>query len=280
MSEFVIDHSSGKAGFDKSALVRFFQRDPALYAYHLGDLDPFFIENTDWWTASVKNPDSESGDISAALLLYTAFDMPVILALADNQAQGALWHKLLNDLPTQAHVHYQARHENIIRRCFEHTRLGLHYKMSYHSDLDQRLDRKGDSQVGSSAVKQLGSDDEKEISALLQAGNPGSYFDRRLLSTDKCLGIFEGSRLVSFGACHVYSPEYEVATLGAITTHPDWRGQGLATKITRALMQALLPTVENLCLNVHSENRTAIGIYQRLGFEVRHEYQEALINKL
>jgi ribosomal protein S18 acetylase RimI-like enzyme len=74
-------------------------------------------------------------------------------------------------------------------------------------------------------------------------------------------------------------PTYRVAALGNITTHPDWRGQGLATKVTAAVCRSLRETVEHIGLNVHAENRAAIGCYEKLGFEIVTTYEEVMLTK-
>ena len=53
-----------------------------------------------------------------------------------------------------------------------------------------------------------------------------------MLETGKYFGIRREGILVSVAGIHVYSPEYDVAALGNITTHPDFRGQGLGRKVT------------------------------------------------
>src|SRR5207249_10409817 len=87
-------------------------------------------------------------------------------------------------------------------------------------------------------------------------------------------GIRHGTSLVSAAGIHVYSPQYKVATLGNVTTHPDYRGQGLGTAVCAKLCQALLQTVEHIGLNVKADNTSAIASYMRLGFEHIASYEE------
>lgn len=257
---------------DKSILSNFFSQDPSLYAYQLGDLDPFFFDNTKWWICK-NSDDSATGITQATLLLYSAFETPVILAFTDNRAQGDMWEDLLRKLPIKAHIHFCGAHLDIISSRYELNRLGKYFKMRW-------LDDKGAPTIDkstSSKIVTLTPDDKSEIAKLHCKAYPGSYFDTRLLQTGACLGIRDSGQLVAIATCHVYSKEYKVAALGAIATDPDFRGRGYASALTYELITRIRSEIQHICLNVHSENKTAIGIYQRLGFEIAHEYEEALV---
>src|SRR4029078_10121422 len=107
---------------DCELLATFFCADPGVYVYQLGDLDPFFFPATQWWG-------TQDNDVTSALLLYSAFETPIIQAITDNDDQGRLWEALLPVLPERAHVHYLRRHESIIRQRYRIKHLGAHQKM-------------------------------------------------------------------------------------------------------------------------------------------------------
>ena len=94
------------------------------------------------------------------------------------------------------------------------------------------------------------------------------YFHPNLRRDDK---------LVSVAGVHVYSEAYKVAALGNITTHPAYRGQGLARIVTARLCRSLLETVDYIGLNVKVDNQSAISLYQRLGFEPVCTYHEYMV---
>jgi predicted GNAT family acetyltransferase len=129
-------------------------------------------------------------------------------------------------------------------------------------------------------VRVLTDDDRQQIQDLYHAGFPGTYFDERTLSLNRVTGAFAGSQLVAIAACHVYSRQYSVATIGAVATHPDYRRRGYCSAVTEAVVKLLAGDVETICLNVHSENEAAIRIYERLGFERHQSYEEALTEPL
>lgn len=231
---------------DVAALAACFRRDPVLYAYCLGDLDPFFFPKTRWWVA---------GDFEAALLLYSAFETPVVQGFDDG-----LWDI---DLPPRAHVHCRRRHLEVLARRYRIEPLGTHLKMEFRGPAPD------------AEASPLGPEDLPAIRALHEAAYPGAYLDARTLDLGMARGVFEDGALVAFAGCHVYSREYGVAAIGAVATHPAFRGRGLAGRVTGALVGALgVPTVT---LNVHAGNAAAIRVYERLGFVARHEYEEATI---
>lgn len=253
---------------DKKLLASFFERDPALYAYQLGDLDPFFFANTNWWI--IAKP---AGEIQAATLLYRAFDTPVIQALTDNDAQGELWRRLLKKLPPRAHTHYRLRHKTIISEHYQIQEIGTHYKMRWDDNHSAHQSR----DIDMTKVVTLSPVDRGRVRALHQRAYPDSYFDTRLLETGYCVGIYADDRLVSVAACHVLSKRYGVAALGAITTDDKYRGRGYGSAVTLALVKKLAPEIECICLNVHSGNAGAMRIYERLGFVRCHEYEEGIL---
>jgi ribosomal protein S18 acetylase RimI-like enzyme len=279
---------------DAELLAGFFGTDPGLYAYQLGDLDPFFFPATRWWItrpdvatggdlksrdvtgagvkgAGMTGAGMKSADVTAALLLYTAFETPVIQALTDNDDQGELWRALLPTLPDRAHVHYRARHEPILRERYRLRPLGTHQKMQWTRPA---------ASVGRSSdilVRVLTVADRQQIHDLYRAAYPGAYFDERTLGLERVTGAFADSRLVAIAACHVYSRQYSIAVIGAVATHPDYRKRGYCSAVTGALVNLLAGDVATIALNVHCDNPAAIRIYESLGFHRHHRYEEALI---
>jgi len=100
-----------------------------------------------------------------------------------------------------------------------------------------------------------------------------------MLDTGKYLGCFKDDELVGAAGVHVDSDEYNIAVLGNITTHPDHRRHGIATRLTGALVGELVEEKKTVSLNVHSENDPAIRAYRRLGFKIIHRYREGLFTR-
>jgi predicted GNAT family acetyltransferase len=100
-----------------------------------------------------------------------------------------------------------------------------------------------------------------------------------MLATGKYYGIKQGESILSVAGVHVYSQKYRIATLGNVTTHPQMRHQGLATKCVVALLTTLEPEVDFIGLNVKVDNDAAIALYHTVGFTIVSSYEEASFEK-
>ena len=98
-----------------------------------------------------------------------------------------------------------------------------------------------------------------------------------MLETKQYFGIKVKSQLVSAAGIHVYSKQYKVAAIGNIVTHPDFRGKGFGKSVTAKLSQSLMKDIDDIGLNVKADNKTAIAIYKKLGFNIVETYYENMI---
>jgi predicted GNAT family acetyltransferase len=128
-----------------------------------------------------------------------------------------------------------------------------------------------------SQVIQLTNDDLNQMLQLYEEAYPGNWFDPRMLQTRQYFGIKIANRLISVAGIHVHSETYRVAALGNIVTHPDYRGRGFAQSVTARLCRSLLENVDHIGLNVKANNTVAIGLYEKLGFEILAPYYECAV---
>jgi RimJ/RimL family protein N-acetyltransferase len=92
-------------------------------------------------------------------------------------------------------------------------------------------------------------------------------------------GAFHRSRLVGAGGTHIYSRREGVGVIGNVYTHPDFRGHGLGTAVTAAVIANLLDACPLIVLNVDPANRTARHIYEQLGFHEAGRLVEAMATR-
>ena len=108
---------------------------------------------------------------------------------------------------------------------------------------------------------------------------PDNFFEPAQLATGHYYGIRREGKLVSVAGVHVFSGENAVACLGNIVTHPEHRGQGLSTTCTSHLCAALIDDgVRVLALNVDRHNRSAVRVYEKLGFLEHMTYVEGRLS--
>jgi GNAT superfamily N-acetyltransferase len=249
---------------DKQKIENYLRRRPHLNFYHLGDLDDFFWPHTRWHVSQ------DDGEIDALVLLYTAPDPIVLLAiLNDNQHQMSdLLVHLQPQLPERIYAHLSPGLEDIFQAKYTLRHHGEHYKMTLTNPA--ALD-----QFSLEGLITLDKSHLPQIHRLYQQSYPGNWFDPRMLQTGQYLGLDdERGELICIAGIHVVSTQYRIAALGNITTHPTQRERGLATRVTAVLCKHLLETVDVIGLNVRTDNTPAICAYSKIGFEVAGIYNE------
>lgn len=247
---------------DKHLIESALRRNTQLHLYELGDLDDFFWDHTTWVA---------DDSLREIVLIYNGAHPPVLLALTDDPARmRTLLDATRPRLPKNFYAHFSDDLIDVFAEDYKIDSHGLHLKMSL------TVPRKVDA-VNASEAFNLTSNDLAEIKTLYEVSYPGNWFDERMLETGMFFGVRREKKLVSISGVHVYSPQYRVAALGNITTHPDHRGQGLATITTAKLCQELSRHVEHIGLNVLAENAAAIACYRKLGFEEVARYGEWML---
>lgn len=250
---------------DKPLIESALRRDTQLHLYELGDLDDFFWDHTTWYA---DDPPRE------IVLIYNGANPPVLLALTDDPSR---MRTLLNAtrplLPKNFYAHLSNDLVDVFADGYEIDSHGLHLKMSLTAP--DKVDT-----VNAREAIHLTRNDLGEIKALYDASYPGNWFDERMLETGMFFGARREKKLVSIAGVHVYSSQYRVAALGNITTHPDYRGQGLAAITTAKLCQELSRHVDHIGLNVLADNVAAIACYKKLGFEEVARYGEYMLSRL
>jgi ribosomal protein S18 acetylase RimI-like enzyme len=248
----------------KDEVEGFCRRNPSLHLYAIGDLDDFFWPHTTWYALRA------AGQVQQLVLLYTGQTLPTVLALTEPPLgpMRDLLRELLRVLPRRFYAHLTDGVADVLADDYRLTTHGGFHKMTF-------ADPSRSAGVDGSEAVPLSGADVDDLLALYRASYPGNWFVPRMLGTGFYYGIRRGPALVSVAGVHVYSRPYKVAALGNITTHPDARGQGLATAVTARLCQELLRGgIECIGLNVNAANHSAIACYERLGFARAADYGE------
>ncbi|MEU1588024.1 GNAT family N-acetyltransferase [Micromonospora sp. NPDC005710] len=247
-----------RAEHDRVVLARLLGRDPVLHAYQLGDLDDFFWPYTSWFRRGEQ-----------VVLLYHGADRPTLLAFAapaNTAAMSVLLARVAPVLPAKLYAHLSPGLTDALAGTFRTDAGGRHHRMALTDPA--RL-----AGVATAGVV-LGSADLPALRELYARAYPDNWFDERMLGTGQYLGVREGGELVAVAGVHVFSPAYEVAALGNVTTHPRWRGRGLGAAVVAALCVRLRDRVTHVTLNVKADNAAAVRLYERVGFTRSADYDE------
>ena len=117
-------------------------------------------------------------------------------------------------------------------------------------------------------VAQLGMDDVPEILDLIERTRPGP-FRQRTVTLGSYLGIRREGSLIAMAGERMHPPGW--TEVSAVCTDPAYRGQGLASRLTRALAVGIEGRSERAVLHVVAENTTAVRLYESIGFVTRQK---------
>lgn len=251
----------------RGQLTDFLQRDPALHLYALGDLDDIFFPLTRWYGWKTKD------SIAAIVMLYAGFQPPILHALCppdELHAMRALLVELTPALPGKFYAHLTPGIEAILAPHFEIIPEGRHWKMMFTHPKQLPA-------AASERVVRLSSADLPALRQLYSQASPGNAFEARLLESNHYFGIYQQRKLVCAAGIHVYSPKYNVAAVGNVVTHPDFRSRGYARETVAFLCRALRQSVTHIGLNVRADNSHAVRLYQGLGFTYSSEHDECTL---
>lgn len=114
----------------------------------------------------------------------------------------------------------------------------------------------------------LGAADVPEMLDLVSRTKPGP-FERRTIELGTYLGIRRGGNLVAMAGERLHPPGW--VEISAVCTDEAYRGQGLATRLIRAVAAGIRDRGETPFLHASANNTAAIRLYLALGFTLRRE---------
>jgi ribosomal protein S18 acetylase RimI-like enzyme len=117
-------------------------------------------------------------------------------------------------------------------------------------------------------AERLAPADIDNLNRLYQLGLRGG-FPASVLEDGVYYGVRVRGQLVSAAGTHVINAHEGIAVVGNVMTHVDYRGHDFAKMVTSAVTAELLERIDDVALNVHTDNLPAVAAYERLGYE-RH----------
>ncbi|SIT45973.1 putative acyltransferase [Paraburkholderia piptadeniae] len=119
------------------------------------------------------------------------------------------------------------------------------------------------------AVLRLSHLDAQDMLDLATMTKPGP-FSRRTHETGNYIGIRERGQLIAMAGERMHIDGY--VEISAVCVHNEYRGKGLAGRLVNVLRRDIEARGDTVFLHVRSDNRAAIGLYERLGFELRRAF--------
>jgi len=109
----------------------------------------------------------------------------------------------------------------------------------------------------------LGPQHAVEAFELAQLTNPGP-FGPRTIELGEYFGWFEDGRLAAMAGERMHAGT--LREVSGICTHPDFRGRGLARRLTLKLIHRVMKRGETPFLHVMGDNPSARQLYRKMGF--------------
>jgi ribosomal protein S18 acetylase RimI-like enzyme len=116
------------------------------------------------------------------------------------------------------------------------------------------------------AAVELTAADVPEILGLIDRCRPGP-FRKRTIELGTYLGIRRDGALIAMAGERLHPPGW--TEISAVCTDPAFRGQGLATRLVRAVAAGIRARGETPFLHTAAANTTAIRLYESIGFRLR-----------
>lgn len=122
----------------------------------------------------------------------------------------------------------------------------------------------------------LGDADAPEMLALTQLTQPGPFLARtHVMGTFR--GIHIDGRLAAMAGERMRMPGY--TELSGVCTHPDFRGRGLARRLSAIVCAGIEARGETPILHAWKDNHPAIALYEQLGFRLRTDVNVAVLER-
>ena len=255
---------------DSKVIETVLRAAPLRRLYELGDLEEPHWPRTTWFAAE------RSMHIDALFMLYDAEPMPVLLAMDGNQeASGWLLKNVDEHITRRTYVHAEALLLRDFQELFPITAPVLYARMG----LGKPACLESIAVPSGVETRSLTVNDLRELRTFYKAANEGHWFTDEMLSHGSYFGAYRNGVLKAVAGTHILSRSVGVAALGNIATLPENRSEGLATAVTGALCQSLVPLIRTIGLNVRADNLAARRCYEKLGFEDISTFYEFYIER-
>lgn len=253
---------------DREVLQAYFSKDRIGCAYQLGDLDDAYFPWCKWWGTF-----DDKDELDFALLYYVGLSVPVTVTYGDAARIEHALTELHGTLPDRFYCHILEEHLPGLQRHYDVSDLRPRQRLALRVEDYEPSEWDGD-------VVRLGHRDTAQIMALY-GHYPDNFFEPYQLETGLYFGIHDGTAgpLVSIGGIHLVSEANDVAVIGNIVTHPEFRDRGLARRVIRRLLGEVFERVSLVALNVDVGDVASVKTFQYFDFEFHHRFYEGVVKR-
>jgi ribosomal protein S18 acetylase RimI-like enzyme len=248
---------------DAGRIRAFLETDRHWADYALGDLEPEFYPFTAWH--GVEDNDT----LIALAMLFRGFEPPIFFAMGEGRGIEVMLDQVIRE--SRLGLSVREEHLPIVARYYcTDARIPM-WKMG--------LDASDLRPAASAGAQRLTLSDVPDLLALYAFGG-GDAFRPREVASGVFYGIRQNGRLVAVAGTHSISNSGRIAALGNVMTHPQHRGQGLATIATGAVIAELVDRgIGTIGLSVARANAAAIRVYEQLGFKKHVPFFEGVVTR-
>jgi ribosomal protein S18 acetylase RimI-like enzyme len=240
-------------------IMKFLENDRGYAAYAIGDLEPAFFEQSQWYGSEL------AGQLRSLALLYEGLDPPALFLVGEPLGIAMILGAALR--PEQVMFTCRELHLPALQAHYHTGEIDYMLRMTLSAD-DFRP-------VAAPDVERLGPGYAGEL-ARLYATAHGNAFSPFQLALGVFYGVKHKGQLVSAAGTHLVAPTMGVAAVGNVCTYPEYRGRGYATRSTSAVCADLLDMGLQVVLNVSRDNADAVHIYSKLGFKAYCPFVEGI----
>jgi GNAT superfamily N-acetyltransferase len=201
----------------------------------------------------------EGGNLLGYILIYTATNVPSVILECKEEVADILLERAPRD-NFIAHAPPNLLHA--IKKRFPHAKhyiedwmlVGKNEAHFFKSDLVRKLRAEVDSM--------------RLLDLLLgRKDRPTDMLKKKYadwISKMPTYGVFRQGRLVSVASSFIQLPQ--IWLIGGVYTQPEYRNMGYATLATSAITEEALKEADTAALFARSDNRSAIRVYEKLGY--------------
>ena len=246
---------------DPSSLQRIreiLNRDREWCLYALGDFAPAEMSHCEWRFSTIDPP--------ALTLFYRAFAPPVFFASGSAAALQALLDQA--PLPPNLYLHIKPEVLDLVSARYQRVTTKMMQRMILQEAASADF-------TGAEIIPANGLPELIELYSCRTAQEKaGTFFLPAQLIGGVYFGIRSNGRLVAAAGTHLINRGESVGAVGNVFCLPAYRGKGLGTQVTSAVVNALVQEgIQTIGLNVSAESPAA-QLYRRLGFREACLYVE------